>query len=187
MSMSEAFSVLFCCNRTSATWNSEYLKPSLWSWSKIFGDHKSDIIHCKLSFPNPLYTIQVVIMVPKLGLGKLEDIEWQLTSSTYRPIGVNMVLWATQASASYFPAEQWEPGLSSSKAPEAPCTSGPEGFSLHSVLQEEASAMVNLSFRQMEPTLTWELTSGRLLGNHSTFQKFLVWLKETTQSSWNSS
>ena len=105
------------------------------SRSENFGDHKSDAVHCKLSFQSPLNTVQGVITVPKLGLGELAThMEWQLTSSTYRPIGVNMVLWATQASASYSPVEQWEPRLSSSKAPEAPCTSGPEGFSLQSFL-----------------------------------------------------
>ena len=51
MSVSEAFSVLFHRNKTSATQEPWVVKPSLWSWSEFFffRDHESDTIHRKLS------------------------------------------------------------------------------------------------------------------------------------------
>ena len=59
MSMSEASSVPFHCNKTSATQEPCVVKPGLWCWSWIFyGDHESDIVHCKLSKPkSSLYMI----------------------------------------------------------------------------------------------------------------------------------
>ena len=83
MSMSEAFSVPCDSNKTFATQSSEWLKPPLWSQSKILSlrDHESNTVYCKLS--QLLFLNSTSLVVPQTTCSRLNPVTATFTTSAH--------------------------------------------------------------------------------------------------------